>query len=506
MKTIHTYLVATILAGMSMTALAAVSPAKRSWADGPVQFLMTNEEKAAWLALDNDAAADDFIALFWARRDPTPGTPRNELREDFEARVKYADEQFSTPSQKGSMSDRGKVLIILGVPLKAVSVKSQHPGTGLAPSHQADDASRTDNDLDRQAIHQVWVYESAASRKLFSLPHVEISFIDRAGNGDFQLQVGPADLHSAEQRAIAQNITQPELTKAPVFEAPKAAVAAVAAPVQGIQSAALQAAVDAAKSAAPSAAQVSYAEFVAPTGDYFIPIALIVPKSANLASDSVDTFFGEIRDASGAKVTSFEEKAKPVATKNGWLVDKTLDLPTGKYTAVVGVAKGGQPLLVGSTPIETTVLAKDAVGVGKLTFWSEILTLPDAAPVKSPYAFGKLKIVPNPTATFTNKDELGYFVEVNNPGIDPTANEPKLQMSIELQVDGKPISRSPLSESQAVPLSGTLGPGHYAIISAVPLGQMTKPLAAGNYTMKMKILDTVAKQSYTVQENFKIVP
>src|SRR5258708_4779472 len=174
--------------------------------------------------------------------------------------------------------------------------------------------------------------------------------------------------------------------------------------------------IESAKGGTQSAAQVRYAEFVAPSGDDFVPVALTVPKSANLAADAVDTFFGEVRDANGAKVASFEEAAKPVAAKGSWFVDKTLNLPTGKYTAVVRVAKGVQPLLVGSIPIETTVLANDADGASKLTFSSDILTLPEAAPVKSPYAFGKLQIVPNPTATFTIKDDLGYLAEINHPG------------------------------------------------------------------------------------------
>jgi GWxTD domain-containing protein len=499
MKTIHTCLAAAIVATLSVTAFAAVSPAKRSWADGPVQFLMTKEEAAAWLSLDSDAAADDFIALFWARRDPTPDTPRNEFREDFQARLKFADEQFTVGSRKGSMSDRGKLVILFGPPLRALNIKPELRGKTSDATH----------DPDQQVQRQVWVYESPASRKVFSLPHAEITFIDRVGDGDYRLLVGSVDLHSAEVRAIAQNITQPDLTKAPVFEAPKAAspvATQAAAPVEGIHTAALQAAVDAAKGAPPSAAQVSYAEFVAPTGDYFVPIALTVPKSANLAPGAVDTFFGEIRDANGTKVTSFEEKAKPIEAKSSWFVDKTLDLPTGKYTAVFGVANAGQPLLMGSTPIETTVLAKDAVGVAKLILWTDILTLPEAAPVKSPYAFGRYQIVPNATRTFGNKDELGYFLEINNPGVDITTNAPKLQTSIELQLDGKPISRAPLSEAQAVPLSGALGPGHYAIISSIQLSRMATPLAAGDYTMKMKILDTVTKQSYTVQESFKIAP
>src|SRR5947207_10648579 len=110
MKTIiRRSLVVAALAAVSLSVFAAVSPEKRAWSEGPVRYLMTKQELAAWYAIDNDAAADDFIALFWARRDPTPGTPRNEFREDFEAKVKFTDQQFATGRTKGSLSDRGKV-------------------------------------------------------------------------------------------------------------------------------------------------------------------------------------------------------------------------------------------------------------------------------------------------------------------------------------------------------------------------------------------------------------
>src|SRR5258708_4723398 len=187
MKTIHKFLLAAMLAALAVTALAAVSPAKRSWADGPVQYLMTKEETAAWRALDSDAAADDFIALFWARRDPTPGTPRNELREDFEAKVKFADEQFSAGTRKGSMSDRGKAVLLFGVPLKAVNVQPEMRGKTSDATH----------DPDQQVRHQIWIYESPVSRKIFHIPHVKISFIHRIGSRDFPIEVGPVVLQPA---------------------------------------------------------------------------------------------------------------------------------------------------------------------------------------------------------------------------------------------------------------------------------------------------------------------
>jgi GWxTD domain-containing protein len=479
-------------------AFAAVSPEKGDWARGPAGYLMMAEDQAAWKALPDDAAADRFIELFWARRDPTPATPRNEFREDFDARVKFVDEQFSGKGFKGSMTERGKTFILFGQPLKALNVQAD------TTAGRPDESAKQESNAER--ARQRWIYDGPNAQKMFGNPHVEIEFIDRFGTGDFRLEPGRVDVASAQQRVAAMNVVQPNLTAVPVRQ-PAAAVA-VARPtiVEGIITAALQEAVDAQKSGTPkpSPALFSYAEFVAPTGDYFVPIALTVPKSANLASDTADTFFGEIRDAAGTKVAAFEEPAKPVVAKNAWFVDRTLNLPSGKYTATVGLAKGGTPLLVVSAPLDTNVMGKEAVGTSKLILWSDVLTLDEAAPVKAAYAFGKLQLVPNPGRTFGAKDELGYFIEVNNPGIDPATSLPKLQLAVEMQRDGKPISQAPPTEVQAISLSGTTGPGHYAIINSIPLGQLAKPLPAGDYSLKMKVLDIVSKQSYTVTESFKI--
>jgi GWxTD domain-containing protein len=498
MKTIiRRSLVVAALAALSLSAFAAVSPEKRAWSEGPVRYLMTKQEVAAWYAIDNDAAADDFIALFWARRDPTPGTPRNEFREDFEAKVKFTDQQFTTGRTKGSLSDRGKVFIVFGQPLKAYSVQRDPMAKPLSDAAHNDEAN---------VQRQVWVYESPDTHKYFNLPHAEVTFVDRARTGEYNIEMGHVDVNAAFQRAIQLAITQPDLKKAPVFEAPKPAVAA-ATPLTpaGIHTPALQKAIDDLKAKPASAtAQLSYAEFVSSTGEDYVPVALMVPASANiLLGAESPTIFGEVVDAEGKKVNSFEEAVRPVTAKNGWFVGRSLGLPAGKYTAYVGVARAGEPLLVSTSSLETAPAAKDAVGTSKLILWSDADILKEQMPDKSPYAFGNLQLVPNPSLSFTNQDEVGYFVEINNPGIDTATQKPKLQMSIELQSDGKPISRMPLAEAPVIPFGDTMV-SHYVIVNSIPLPKLSKPLAPGNYTLKMKIVDTVTKQSYTVQENFKI--
>ncbi len=53
---------------------------------------------------------------FWARRDPTPDTPRNEAMLDFFRRVRYANTHFSGQTGAGWRTDQGRVYIRFGAP------------------------------------------------------------------------------------------------------------------------------------------------------------------------------------------------------------------------------------------------------------------------------------------------------------------------------------------------------------------------------------------------------
>lgn len=106
-----------VLATAAISA-AALSPEFSAWGDGPVSFLMTEVEREAWSEIADDAAARSFVERFWSRRDPTPATPENEARLEFRERVAWAEKFLSTPDASGAMSDRGRVLIVLGPPSK----------------------------------------------------------------------------------------------------------------------------------------------------------------------------------------------------------------------------------------------------------------------------------------------------------------------------------------------------------------------------------------------------
>src|SRR3954451_9223405 len=182
------FLIAAILTAATATSVfAALSPAKADFGKGPAQYIMTAEEKAAWKNIQTDAAADEFIALFWARRDPTPATPRNEFREDFETRVKMADAQFSHGRVNGSMSDPGRMLILFGPPTAPIR-RTTTPGTGQSNT-RADmrNAEVGSFGTASGSADMLWTYEGDVAQKLFGLPRLEVKFHDQYAGGDFKL-------------------------------------------------------------------------------------------------------------------------------------------------------------------------------------------------------------------------------------------------------------------------------------------------------------------------------
>ena len=85
-------------------------------ADGPTRWLMLPEESKRFRRLDTTREAVGFIEDFWRRRDPDPATPGNEFARTFYERVEAADRLYPEEGTRGSMTDRGRALVLLGPP------------------------------------------------------------------------------------------------------------------------------------------------------------------------------------------------------------------------------------------------------------------------------------------------------------------------------------------------------------------------------------------------------
>ena len=96
-------------------ALAAELPGP-DWAEGPVRYVLSPGQRQDYGRLSDTASRSAFVVDFWQKRDPTPETPENEARAEFEKRVAFADSRFTQQETRGSLTDRGMVFMLLGPP------------------------------------------------------------------------------------------------------------------------------------------------------------------------------------------------------------------------------------------------------------------------------------------------------------------------------------------------------------------------------------------------------
>jgi GWxTD domain-containing protein len=80
-------------------------------------YIILPAEKDVFFSLTSDRDREAFIEAFWRQRDPTPGTPQNEYKEEIIKRFNYANEYYRRgTTREGWMTDMGRIYMILGRP------------------------------------------------------------------------------------------------------------------------------------------------------------------------------------------------------------------------------------------------------------------------------------------------------------------------------------------------------------------------------------------------------
>jgi GWxTD domain-containing protein len=87
---------------------AEVTP-YRMWLTQDVAYIITDEERNAFKNLPSDEEREHFIEQFWLRRDPTPGTAENEMKEEHYRRIQYTNDHFADTKVAGWKTDRGLI-------------------------------------------------------------------------------------------------------------------------------------------------------------------------------------------------------------------------------------------------------------------------------------------------------------------------------------------------------------------------------------------------------------
>lgn len=97
---------------------ASLSEAELDEAYGPLSYLMTSSEQGVYSSLSVEGKRA-WLRQFWARRDPSSGTTRNEDRERFYAAITEANRRYregGASAIPGWNTDRGRIFIKYGTP------------------------------------------------------------------------------------------------------------------------------------------------------------------------------------------------------------------------------------------------------------------------------------------------------------------------------------------------------------------------------------------------------
>jgi GWxTD domain-containing protein len=112
---------------------AAVTEARLDSLYGPLLYVMQADERGIYPAL-SVGRKRDYLRRFWGRRDPTPGTPKNEMEDEFYARTAEANRRFREGGAApipGWRTARGRIFIKYGPPDDVLSRPRPRPPATL---------------------------------------------------------------------------------------------------------------------------------------------------------------------------------------------------------------------------------------------------------------------------------------------------------------------------------------------------------------------------------------
>jgi GWxTD domain-containing protein len=545
-----------ILAGLAAAAAALAELNKyKDWDKSPDAYFLTPAERTEWKNVATDEDAEKFIGLYWAKRDPSPGTPQNEFRDEVGRRIAAADQQFKLPRYKrGADSVRGRLLIVLGTPTRAAQ---QALGLQEAPPVQEEGgfqpgpagqgpAGETDQ------VVSIWTYDKDKMAPFGVTSALQARVVVDSRRGVDSLQ-NASDVEKAIAAAAAKSIVNPNAT-APAAGAAPAAAGAAPAPATGATGAtgaagsakppagtapappaagapagsapapapvaALPAAAKTALSAvnpkAASDASFWSGAFRTTSGEPFLALQFYLPSDKPGLAEGTLQFGGVVTDESGKEVGSYWEPATLAevaeGTRKDHVFDKSIALPAGKYKGSFGLfASEGQPPVAASTVAFQLSDKSSEFEVSPLLLSSGIIPLTKRPGPTDPFVFGvekPMKVEPKGDRHFSKQDSLWYFYAVTNPvvppaGADGAASKPRIMTRINVQLEGK---------DAFAPFTGpaelqSISEGYYVTGSEIPLASFEP----GYYSFLVKVRDlnaapgTPANKGIDRQQDFVVL-
>ncbi|HKD63376.1 MAG TPA: GWxTD domain-containing protein [Candidatus Acidoferrales bacterium] len=493
----------------------------KKWLNEDVVYIISPEERSAFVHLTTNEEREQFIEQFWQRRNPDPDSAENTFKEEHYRRIAYANEHYAS-GIPGWKTDRGRIYIMWGPPDEIDS----HPSGGSydRPANEGGGSTST------------FPFEDWRYRYLEGIGEdVNIEFVDPTMTGEFHLTMDPSE-KDALTYVPGAGLTQMEsmglASKADRFNNTDGTHSAYGpgGPTERQNeftrlelNAKIQQAppvkfkdLEAVVTSRVVRDQVKFDyrfDFLRITSDtVLVPITVQIPtRQLSFAEkEGVDSatvnLFARITTLSGRPVQTFEDTVHrdvPAALlqqslSTSSIYQKAVPLRPGLYRLDI-VLKDVNSNNVGvvNTRLAVPRFEDDKLSASSLIIADQIQRVSAKDIGLGQFVLGDVKVRPKMDSAFLPSETMGVFLQIYNLKVDEKTH--KADVSVQFRVlkdkDTEPLKKFDLTADQ-IPEHGE----ELTLQNVVTLGSF----GPGKYKLEVAVTDNLAKQTITPVSEFTV--
>ncbi|MGA7187593.1 MAG: GWxTD domain-containing protein [Candidatus Acidiferrales bacterium] len=494
----------------------------KKWLNEDVVYIISPEERSAFLHLQTNEEREQFIEAFWQRRNPDPDSAENTFKEEHYRRIAYTNEHFSS-GIPGWKTDRGRIYIMWGAPDEIQS----HPSGGSYDRPAEEGGGET----------STYPFEDWRYRYLEGIgENVELEFVDPTMSGEYHLTMDPSE-KDALLYVPGAGLTQMESmglsSKTARFNNTDGTH--MAAPVGGMTPETMQEFsrldlyakiqqappvkfkdLEAYSTSRLVRDQIKFeyrTDFLRITSDtVLVPITIQIPtrqlsfQEKNGVDSASVNLFGRVTSLSGRIVNTFEDTVRrdvPAALLQQSLgtasiYQKAIPLTPGLYRLdiVLKDINNGNVGVV-NTRLAVPRFEDDSLSSSTLILADEILRVSSKDIGLGQFVLGDVKVRPRIDAIFTANDRMGVFLQVYNLKVDDKTHKPDatVQYRVTKDKDTNPVLKFDLGDDK-LPQHGQ----ELTLENVITLGS----LSPGKYKLEVAVTDNLAKKTITPMSEFTV--
>src|SRR5436309_11522085 len=501
--------------------LKGLDNAYKQWLQEDVVYIITPDERNAFLQLQTNEEREQFIEQFWLRRSSNPDLPDNDFKEEHYRRIAYANEHYAS-GIPGWKTDRGRMYIMWG---PADEVES-HPtgGTYDRPMEEGGGSTST------------YPWETWRWRYLEGISeNIILEFVDPSGSGEYHMTMDPSGkeallhvpgaglslMESMGMASKADRFTRSDGTNLPTTMGGQSAsmnefnrlelYAKVNRPPE-VKFKDLEAVVTS-RIVRDQLHFTWRTDYLKVTNDtVLVPVTIQVPNG-QLSFQSKDgihsatmNIFGRVSTLTGRVVQTFEDPVSKdfpdslfqQSLKLQSIYQKAIPLRPGLYRLdlVIKDVQSGNIGVV-NTRLQVPRYDDDKLEASSLILADQIEHVPAKQIGAGQFVLGSSKVRPRLEADFTTADRLGIYLQVYNLKPDDATHKSSANFQFTVKKGNEPVAGMQFKEtSEDLKQTGE----QVTIERFLPLAT----LPPGKYTLEVNATDAHSNQTISRTADFTV--